>query len=62
MQSYAVKNLSALALITCTPYFIYGEYFFYACLCFSGGIYMMVNNFTVTSKQLQKVLNKQGNK
>lgn len=51
MQLITAKNLAALMLVFTTPYFIYGEYFFYACLCFSVGNYMLFKSFTSIHKQ-----------
>ena len=44
MQFITTLNIFALTLIFTTPYFIYGEYYFYALLLFVGGVSLMRKN------------------
>ncbi len=51
MRFITAKNLSALMLIFTSPYFIHGEYYFYALLCSLGGSYILKNNVDNAIKQ-----------
>jgi len=52
MRFITAKNLSALMLIFTSPYFIHGEYYFYALLCFLSGIYIMKKSATKSLAQI----------
>jgi len=51
MRFITAKNLSALMLIFTSPYFIHGEYYFYALLCFVSGSYILKTNVSKAIKQ-----------
>lgn len=62
MQLITAKNLAALILLLMTPDFIYGEYYFYACLCFSFGNYILFNCLTSMHKPFSTTLVTQAKK